>query len=917
LRPHALLVAHLLAATRAGPRPFLPNPPVFHYDQQIMRELSKAFEHSEVDPRWYAFWESIGAFRADPASGKPRFSMVIPPPNVTGSLHMGHALNHTLPDIIARWKRMQGCDVLWLPGTDHAGIATQNVVEKQLAQEGKSRHDLGREAFEARVWDWVRQSHGTITGQMRKLGESVDWSRERFTLDEQLSRAVRRVFVTLYEEGLIYRGTYIVNWCPRCRTALSDLEVVHKDTIGKLWYVRYPAADGGAGVTVATTRPETMLGDTAVAVNPSDERYRDRIGQVVRLPIIGRELTIVGDEFVDPAFGTGAVKVTPAHDPNDFQMGKRHALPEVAVIDEDGKITAAGGPYAGLDRFKARAAIVEQLEREGLLEKVTDHQHAVGTCQRCGSVVEPLVSTQWFVKIAPLAKEAIRVVEEGQVRFLPENWTKTYYEWMYNIHDWCISRQLWWGHRIPAWYCKDCGKTIVAEQAPARCGCGGALEQDADTLDTWFSSQLWPFSTMGWPDRTEDLLRYYPTDLMLTGFDIIFFWVARMIMAGVKFTGDIPFREVYITGLVRDERGQKMSKSRGNVVDPLEVMDEVGADALRFTLTAMAAPGMDIPLSEGRMTGYRQFINKIWNASRFVLMNLGDEERRGEVPPAPTLGLVHRWILHRLNAVTGEVSEAFATYRFDVAADRLYHFFWHEYADWYIEMVKQHLQADGAERESARAVLLEVHDRVLRLLHPIIPFVTEELWQHLPRRVDDGQTITLAAYPQARPDWADETAVGEVELVQGVVTTIRTARAERTVKPSARVSATIEGAEPEQRRILEQQQGYVVALAGLASLTFSEAPPEPAAGADIVTRVFSHLRVHIQLPQADRGAELEKLQKILADTEREMASLDGKLANDSFVARAPAKVVDDARARRQALDVQWRKITDTIKEMGA
>ncbi len=605
-----------------------------------MTDLSKGFDHTEVDPRWYAFWESIGAFKADPASGKPRFSMVIPPPNVTGSLHMGHALNHTLPDIIARWKRMQGYDVLWLPGTDHAGIATQNVVEKQLKDEGKTRHDLGREAFEARVWEWVKQSHGTITGQMRKLGESVDWTRERFTLDEQLSRAVRRVFVTLFNEDLIYRGTYIVNWCPRCRTALSDLEVVHQAKKGKLWYVRYPGKNGAPGVTVATTRPETMLGDTAIAVNPTDERYRDRIGQVVVLPIIGRELPIIGDEFVDPAFGTGAVKVTPAHDPNDFEMGRRHDLPQVAVIDEDGRITANGGPYAGQDRFKARAGIVEQLEREGLLEKIADHEHAVGTCQRCGTVVEPLVSTQWFVKIAPLAKEAIRVVEEGQVTFQPDNWTKTYYDWMHNIHDWCISRQLWWGHRIPAWYCQACGKMIVSEQTPERCECGGELQQDPDVLDTWFSSQLWPFSTMGWPDQTEDLQRYYPTDLMLTAFDIIFFWVARMIMAGVKFTGDIPFRQVYITGLVRDELGQKMSKSKGNVVDPLEVMDEIGADALRFTLTAMAAPGMDIPLSEGRMQGYRQFINKIWNASRFVLMHVSelDAKPRGALGRRPPAG---------------------------------------------------------------------------------------------------------------------------------------------------------------------------------------------------------------------------------------------------------------------------------------
>ncbi|HOC18119.1 MAG TPA: valine--tRNA ligase [Vicinamibacterales bacterium] len=875
--------------------------------------LPKGFDHADVDPKWYAFWESIGAFRADPSSDKPRFSMVIPPPNVTGSLHMGHALNHTLPDIVARWKRMQGYDVLWLPGTDHAGIATQNVVEKQLALEGKTRHDLGREAFEARVWEWVRQSHGTITGQMRKLGESVDWSRERFTLDEMLSRAVRRVFVSLYQDGLIYRGTYIVNWCPRCRTALSDLEVVHQPKAAQLWYVRYPGTKGGRGVTVATTRPETMLGDTAIAVNPGDERYRDLVGGHVILPIIGRELPVIADEFVDPAFGTGAVKVTPAHDPNDFQMGQRHGLPQVAVIDEDARITAAGGPYAGQDRFAAREGIVAQLEREGLLEKIEPHEHAVGTCQRCGTVVEPLVSTQWFVKVAPLAKEAIRVVEQGKIRFFPETWTKTYYDWMYNIHDWCISRQLWWGHRIPAWYCEACGEMIVSEQAPERCPCGGTLRQDPDVLDTWFSSQLWPFSTMGWPDRTGDLARYYPTDLMLTAFDIIFFWVARMIMAGVRFAGDIPFREVYITGLVRDEGGRKMSKSKGNVVDPLEVMDEIGADALRFTLTAMAAPGMDIPLSEGRMQGYRQFINKIWNASRFVLMNAGELEERPEIPAGAPLALIHRWILHRLNVVTGEVQESLETFRFDVAADRLYHFFWDEYADWYIEMVKPHLQAGGDEGRIAQAVLLEVHDRTLRLLHPIIPFVTEELWQHLPRRAGDGPTVTLAAWPKVRPEWVDEAADAEVGLLQGVVTTIRTARAEGKVKPSAKVGVTLEGAGEEQVRILRAQQRYLTTLAGLSSFEFGAEAP---GGEDLVTRVLGDLRVHIQLPHRDRGAEVEKLRKQLADKLREVAGVDAKLANEEFVAKAPARVVEGARAQRDKLLVEQRRIEETLRELG-
>ena len=874
--------------------------------------LQKGFNHAEVDPKWYAFWESIGAFRADPDSLRPRFSMVLPPPNVTGSLHMGHALNHTLPDIVARWKRMSGYDVLWLPGTDHAGIATQNVVEKQLAAEGKTRHDLGREAFVARVWEWVRQSHGTITGQMRKLGESVDWSRERFTFDDNLSRAVRRVFVSLYREGLIYRDRYIVNWCPRCRTALSDLEVVHTDTAGKLWYVVYPGIEGQEAVTVATTRPETMLGDTGVAVNPSDERYRSAVGRAVRLPIIGRVLPIVADDFVDPSFGTGAVKVTPAHDPNDFLMGQRHGLPQVIVIDEDGRMTAEAGPYAGQDRLEARAAIVEQLEREGLLAKTTDHQHAVGRCQRCNAVVEPLVSTQWFVRVAPLAAEAIRVVEEGRVRFLPENWVKTYYEWMTNIHDWCISRQLWWGHRIPAWYCRACGTMIVAEEAPAACACGGILHQDPDVLDTWFSSQLWPFSTMGWPDRTRDLERYYPTDLMLTAFDIIFFWVARMIMAGVKFAGDVPFRTVYITGLVRDEGGQKMSKSRGNVVDPLEVMDEIGADALRFTLTAMAAPGMDIPLSEGRMAGYRQFINKIWNASRFVLMHVGDLPARPAVPAFETLAQVHQWILHRLNQVTREVNEAFESFRFDVAADRLFHFVWHEYADWYIEMVKGHLQASGAERDTARAVLVEVHDSVLRLLHPIIPFVTEELWQQLPRRPQDGPTLTLAPFPAYRATWVDELAVAEMALLQGFVTTIRTARAERGVKPSARVGVTTEGAGPDERRALERLAGYVRSLAGLSSLTFAESV---AARPDRVTRLYGEIRVHIDMPHGDHAGELAKLHKTLAEQQAELARVETQLGNEAFVAKAPAAVVEAARGRRDRLTAEMAKARATIKEL--
>ena len=879
-----------------------------------MSELPKAFDHRDVDARWYSFWESIGAFRADPTSGKPAFSMVLPPPNVTGSLHMGHALNHTMPDIIARWKRMQGYDVLWLPGTDHAGIATQNVVEKQLALENKTRHDLGREAFDTRVWEWVKVSHEIITEQMRKLGDSVDWSRERFTLDPGLSRAVRREFVSLYREGLIYRDKYIVNWCPRCRTALSDLEVQHRESDGKLYYVRYAGVGGGAGVTVATTRPETMLGETAIAVNPDDERYRHLVGSCVVLPVLGRVLPIVADAFVDPAFGTGAVKVTPAHDPNDFAMGQRHALASVSVIDEDGNMTAEAGPYAGQDRFKARKALVERLQGEAVIEKIVDHRHAVGHCERCSTVVEPLVSKQWFVKIGPLAAEAIRAVEEGRVVFVPDNWTKTYFEWMTNIHDWCISRQLWWGHRIPAWYCDACGETIVSEEDPSVCRCGAALRQDTDVLDTWFSSGLWPFSTLGWPDKTDDLARYYPTTLMLTGFDIIFFWVARMIMLGLKFGGDVPFHTVYITGLVRDERGQKMSKSKGNVVDPLSVMDDIGADALRFTLAAMASPGMDIPLSEGRMTGYRQFINKIWNASRFLLMNIGDLPARPVLPPFRDLHVIHRWMLSGVSRLAIDVNDALATYRFDQACDRLYHFFWHEFADWYIEFVKIDLQQPGPARDAAVAVLVEVHDRLMRLLHPFVPFITEEIWQKLPKRPDDAATVTLSAFPTAMPEWVDTSAEADVAYMQQVVTTIRTVRSERSVPPSRKIAAMIDETDGHARAMLEQCAPYLRQLAGLELLEFRG---DVAPSVDTVKRVLAHAHVYVPLAGiVDHQAEIEKLQKEIAGLAREAESIARKLGTASFVERAPASVVQQTQSRAAQIAERQQKLETQLAELG-
>lgn len=815
---------------------------------------------------------------------------------------------------------MRGFDVLWLPGTDHAGIATQNVVEKQLAAEGTTRDALGREAFEARVRAWAEQSKGTIVGQMQRLGSSVDWSRERFTLDESLSRAVRRVFVSLYKEGLIYRGNYIVNWCPRCSTALSDLEVVHKKTDGKLYHVQYALVDDEGALTIATTRPETMLGDTAIAVHPEDSRYRSLVGRRVFLPIIGRELPIIADEFVDQAFGTGVVKVTPAHDHNDFAIGQRHNLQQISVIDEAGHLTKEAGPYAGQDCLTARRALVERLEQEGFLVKVEDHRHAIGHCQRCDTIVEPLVSNQWFVSIKTLAEPAIDAVKDGRITFVPANWEKTYFEWMTNIHDWCISRQLWWGHRIPAWYCEACDKLLVEETPPERCSCGGALRQETDVLDTWFSSALWPFSTMGWPERSIDLERYYPTTLMLTGLDIIFFWVARMIMLGLKFGDDVPFRTVFISSLVRDEQGKKMSKSKGNVVDPVDLMDDIGADALRFTLTALASPGMDIALSEGRLRGSRQFVNKIWNASRFVLMYVNEVERRPVVPQASSTELIHRWILHRVNELTGEVNDALEAYRFDVAADRLYQFFWHDYADWYIELVKPHLNGTGEVRDVALAVLLEVHDRTLRMLHPVVPFITEEVWQQLPRHADTGltadgchQSITLAEFPKKQDAWIDNEAADCMELLQEVITTIRTVRAEWGVPRVQKITVVVIGGDLATLSVLRTHESYISQLAGLESLKLVDKHDrEP----DTVVRIVRDMQFYVLLAGiVDREAELTRVRKELAKIEAQQTANDAKLGNPKFRERADPDIVAEAVARASTLDEQKNKLVRILEEL--
>ena len=759
-----------------------------------MKDFPKSYDPSAVEEKWCSFWEQGKFFVADVHSSRPPYVIVIPPPNVTGSLHMGHMLVYTLHDIVVRWRRMQGFNTLWLPGTDHAGIATQNVVERQLASEGKTRHDLGREAFEKRVWARKEESGNTILRQLRQLGGSCDWTRERFTLDEGLSRAVREVFVRLYEEGLIYRGKRLINWCVRCRTALSDLEVKAEPMQGKLYYIRYPVKGSTQFITVATTRPETMLGDTAVAMNPSDQRYQHLVGKTLLLPLLDREIPLLSDAFVDSEFGTGLVKVTPAHDPNDFEMGQRHNLDMISVMDEDGRMTEAAGPFKGMDRFQCRREVVKALEAAGLLENVVDHAHNVGHCERCKTVVEPLLSTQWFVKMKPLAEPAIRVVEEGRIRFVPDNWAKTYFEWMRNIKDWCISRQLWWGHRIPAWYCDRCGEINVARETPAYCRkCKHTqLTQETDVLDTWFSSGLWPFSSLGWPEQTEDLQKFYPTSALITSYDIIFFWVARMIMLGMKFMGDVPFRIVYFNSLVRDAEGQKMSKSKGNVIDPLEVMEQYGTDAVRFTLAIMAAPGTDISLSQEKMLSYRAFANKIWNATRFVLLNLENRQSpiQSELDAAVAqeqfltrkndLSLVDRWILSRLNDVTRETNESLEAFRFHEASHRLYHFFWHELCDWYIELIKpQVIDRETNEGHSLSfSVLIFVFSQALKLLHPFMPFITEELWQKLPHK---GPSIAIQDFPRSQREFIDASIERQVDILEEVIIKIRNVRAEMNI----------------------------------------------------------------------------------------------------------------------------------------
>ncbi len=866
-------------------------------------DIPKVYDPKDVEEKWYQFWLEKGYFHADVDSPKRPFSIVIPPPNVTGSLHMGHALNNTLQDILVRWRRMQGYNCLWLPGTDHAGIATQNVVERELAKEGLSRQQLGREEFIKRVWQWKERYGGVIIHQLKRLGASCDWQRERFTMDEGLSRAVREVFVRLYEEGLIYRGNYIINWCPRCQTALSDLEVEHREEEGHLYYLRYPL-EGGGEIVVATTRPETMLGDTAVAVNPADDRYKDLVGRYAILPVLGRKIPVIADDYVDPEFGTGALKITPAHDPYDFEIGLRHNLPAVKVIDEEGRMTEEAGPYKGLDRFECREKIVEDFRQEGVLQRMEPYQHSVGHCYRCGTVVEPMLSVQWFVKTKPLAEPAIRAVKEGRTRIIPQNWEKVYFEWMESIRDWCISRQIWWGHRIPAWYCEDCGQITVSRETPEACSyCGSErLRQEEDVLDTWFSSALWPFSTLGWPDETKELEIFYPTSVLVTGFDILFFWVARMMMMGLHFMGDVPFRDVYIHALVRDMEGQKMSKTKGNVIDPLEMIERYGTDALRFTLAVLAAQGRDIKLSEQRIESSRNFCNKLWNAARFSLMNLDGYTGEGDLP-SDTLTLPDRWILTRLREVIEEVTKALEDYRFNEAAQALYHFVWHRFCDWYLELIKPYLyqREDEGLRSRTQGTLVFVFDKLLKMLHPFMPFITEEIWQRLPHR---GESITVAPWPEVEGIPRDEVAAQRMERVMGVITAIRNIRGEMGVAPTKRVRAILRVEQQGVAEELHEDAPFIENLGLLEGMeiTVGGEPPKAAATAiSHAVEVFVPFKDLVPDPKREEARLLKELRKVM----EELQFVQRKLSNPAFLERAPGEVV--AKERNKAAELEALK----------
>ena len=898
----------------------------------MAREIAKTYEPQQIEPRWAEFWVREQLFRADPNAPGPVFSIVIPPPNVTGSLHIGHMLEHTEIDILARWHRMRGYNTLYLPGTDHAGISMQRVVVRELAEQGIDYRTLGREEFVRRVWKWKEESGGQITRQMQQIGESCDWSREKFTLSPELSRVVRMVFVQLYDEGLIYRAHYMTNWCPVCLTVLSDLEVLHEERHGHLWYVRYPVVGTQEWVVVATTRPETMLGDTAVAVNPEDERYRHLVGKRVLLPLMEREIPVISDEMVDREFGTGAVKITPAHDPNDFEVGRRHHLPEIDVMTDDGHMSVAAGAYAGLDRFEARKRIVEGLKARGLLEKVTEHTHAIGLCERSKTIVEPRASTQWFCKMKPLAEPAIAAVERGDIQIVPENRRQEYFNWMRNIRDWTLSRQLWWGHRIPAWYCENCKHVIVAVDEPSKCvKCGSTkLKQDPDVLDTWFSSGLWPFSTLGWPEDTPDFRRYYPTSLLITGYDILFFWVARMTMLGLHFTHKVPFRAVYLHSLVRTASGEKMSKSKGTGLDPVALNQQYGTDAMRFCLASMAAPGTDIVLSDDRLASARNFANKIWNASQgFVFGNLqkvdlggvtleelAAPEIRAKAPYAAGGGvsLVDGWLFARLAATISLVNEALQNYRFHEAAQGVYQFFWGDFCDWYIEWVKPELQ--GADKERVVAAwrnLFAALDAALRLLHPFMPFITEELWHELPQR-PGAKSIALDVFPEPRKEWKNAEALEQFSLIQEAIVALRNIRAEMKLEPKKKVAAEFSSSDERARRTIETNREGILRLAALSDLKASSERLPQSGGAVRSTARFD-VRIAYLAETVDVEAEAARLRKQIEGLERAIAAKEKQLASATFRSRAPEEIVRGLESTLAEQTEELRKLRSRLEEL--
>jgi valyl-tRNA synthetase len=943
------------------------------------REIPKAYEPQEIEERWSKAWFDESLFRAENSANGPAFSIVLPPPNVTGSIHIGHLLEHTQIDMLVRWHRMRGDRTLWLPGMDHAGIATQYVVERQLAQEKLRRQDLGREEFERRVWKWKAESGGVIKGQMVRLGASCDWTREHFTLEPQLYRSVLEAFLRLYREGLIYRGRYMVNWCPRCQTAISDLEVVHHERTGEIWSIRYPVAGSSESIVVATTRPETMLGDTAVAVHPDDERYKHLVGKRVMLPLMNREIPIVADPYVDREFGTGAVKITPAHDPNDFEVGKRHSLPEIDVMTSDGHMNQAAGKYAGVERFAARARIVADLKDLGLLEGIKEHSHAVGVCDRCKSIVEPRISTQWFLKMKPLAEPAKQAVLDGLIEVVPDNQRTLLLQWLDNIRDWCISRQLWWGHRIPIWHCDGCQEMVPAVDSsieivegharaagvPAKCPkCGGVkLTQDSDVLDTWFSSSLWPFSTLGWPDDTPDLRTFYPTSLLVSGYDILFFWDARMIMMGLHLSGhrfagesslggrsfssdipsvpkagasapeenlasSVPFRRLYLHALVRTAEGAKMSKTKGTGVDPLQMTQQYGTDALRYMLVSMSAPGTDIILSEDRILGARAFANKIWNAARFLFVNLEKVESQGlaledlaapEIrakAPYPVLGegaLAHRWIFSRLAAVSGQAAAALEGFRFHEACQAIYQFFWGDFCDWYIEWVKPQLASP--DREVAIAAwrnIFAVLDAALRLLHPVMPFLTEELWHRLPQPAA-ARSIALDKFPEPLPNWADTAADDAMAILQEIVVAARNIRAELKLDPKRRVAADFFATGPMRRNLIQENLDAILRLASLSELRIMTGHLDAAGG---VVRSTAAFDLRIAYGEAiDKDAEIARLKKEIDRLAKDIESKQKRLADGNFTSKAPAKVVEGLRATLAERQLEHKKLCDRLQHL--